>query len=177
MGDATLFEQGCEDEVGEMRAAIRRLRQANIAGVIRASTERNATEVERAWHELAKYADEPRRELTDPDVRELGPFARDSETSRQAAIANYPKQGTQRWRIIDYIGRRPAEGRGSGATRNELSYVLDLSENSIRPRVRELVEGGWIEETERTRLTDMGRDATVLVLTDRGRAKWREGRG
>lgn len=46
---------------GEIRAAIRRLRQANIAGVLKASEHRNASECERAWSALARYADEPSR--------------------------------------------------------------------------------------------------------------------
>lgn len=105
--------------------------------------------------------------LSDLDEKVLGPFARDSETSRQASIKAYPKQGTQRWRIVEYLNRRPKVGKGSGATRNELAYVLDLTENSIRPRVKELLEGGWIIATDRTRQTDMACDAEVLVLTEK----------
>lgn len=114
--------------------------------------------------------------LADPSQQQLGPFARDSETSRQAAIANYPKQGTQRWRVLDYIGRRPDAGRKFGATRNEMAYALDLVESTIRPRVVELIAGGWIEESEKTRQTDTGSAAAVLVMTPKGRERWRQER-
>lgn len=113
-------------------------------------------------------------ELMDPEQHELGPFQAGSETSRQAALDNYPRAGTQRWRILQDLRRVGTSGR----TRQELAHLLDLSENTIRPRIVELMEGGWVNaRTEDgpdggrlvTRKTKDGSLAEVLVLTERGR--------
>lgn len=101
--------------------------------------------------------------LSNPGESKLGPFARDSATSRKAALDAYPRQGSQRSRII---GSLAMEG---GATREELAIRLALSENTIRPRVRELIDGGWIEESDHTRPTTRGSDATILELTHKAR--------
>lgn len=105
---------------------------------------------------------EPIPELSDPDELELGPFARESEASRKAALEAYPKQGTQRWRILMVL-------TAGGQTRDELANALGLSPNTIRPRVRELIEGGWVEESERTRPSSAGQPAAVLELTQAAR--------
>lgn len=101
--------------------------------------------------------------LSDPSENQLGPFVRDSETSRKAALDAYPRQGNQRSRILGKL-------RSSGpATREELAVLLMLSENTIRPRVKELIEGGWIEETDHTRETSRGSEATLLDVTRKAR--------
>lgn len=48
--------------------------------------------------------------LVDLDAKKLGPFVKDSATSRAAAIAAYPRQGTQRHRIVRCLYER-ARGR------------------------------------------------------------------
>jgi hypothetical protein len=102
------------------------------------------------------------------DVAEnrLGGFVRDSATSRKAALANYPRSGSQRARILSRLRILEDEG----ATRDELAEWFGMSPNSVRPRVAELIEGGWVMETDRTRKTAMGNDAAVLVATDKARA-------
>lgn len=99
-------------------------------------------------------------DLSDLGESKLGPFAKDSETSRKAALDAYPRQGTQRSRIIAVLAQRPL-------TREGLANRLDLSENTIRPRVKELIEGGWIEETMHTYKTTRGSDAKVLKISGR----------
>lgn len=116
--------------------------------------------------------------LSDPDERQLGPFVRDSDTSRRAALEAYPRQGTQRWKILDALWLRYRNGR-HGATRDELASELRMSPNAVRPRVVELGRGGWIGgagetdsadalHADETRLTASRRDAEVLVLTTAG---------
>jgi hypothetical protein len=109
--------------------------------------------------------------LSDLDAKRLGPFVRDSETSRQAALANYPRQGSQRHRILARLYQRLLDDR-PGATRDELAEGLKLSPNSVRPRVVELRAGGWIiaaadsdVDTDETRRTALGQESEVLVLT------------
>jgi hypothetical protein len=111
----------------------------------------------------------------DPGARQLGPFARRSETSRQAALANYPRSGSQR---MDALLRVAREGR-RGATRDELSQWLGWPPNVVGPRVLELKRGGWLRSGVPSageaycRRTRAGNDAEVLVLTDRARAELR----
>lgn len=50
-----------EDPTEVIRAAIRRLRQANVAGVLRESDHRDAGRCEEAWSVLSRHADRPRR--------------------------------------------------------------------------------------------------------------------
>lgn len=109
--------------------------------------------------------------LADLDALALGPFARGSETSRRAAVEAYPRQGSQRHRVIWCLYRRLEDGR-NGATRDELAAELGMSPNTVRPRVVELLAGGWIEraqdspwDVDETRRTKLGREAEVLVLT------------
>lgn len=95
--------------------------------------------------------------------KQLGPFARDSETSRQAALDAYPRQDGQRWKVLHGM---PLRG---GATRDELEQRTGLSGNTVRPRVQELIDGDFLEETIRTRPTRAGSEAVVLELTHKGR--------
>lgn len=111
------------------------------------------------------------------DQSQLGPFVRDSETSRQAAIDNYPRKGGQRHTILTVFAAQIPMGNpepdGSlvylGYTRDELERITSLSGNAVRPRVKELLDGGYLEETEDTRPTRTGSEATVLQITSDGR--------
>lgn len=99
-------------------------------------------------------------------------------TSRAAAFANMPRRGSQRWRVL-HAFMRPQEYRTmvpTGWTRDELAAVLRLSPNSLRPRVRELVEGGWlvphvVDGEVWRRKAAGGQFAEVLVLSAAGRAR------
>lgn len=121
--------------------------------------ERRAT-VSQLWQ--AGWRPLVREELSDPEQQQLGPFARDSQTSRKAALDNYPRQGSQRMRILNALDME-------NATREELGERMSIPDNSIRPRVKELIEGGWIEESDHTRPTQTGSDAAILKLTNRAR--------
>jgi hypothetical protein len=112
------------------------------------------------------FDDSRDRLLTDPAQPRLGPFQHHSMTSRQAAIVNYPRNGTQRQRIIKAVASAP-----DGLTREQLAEMLGIVLNAVLPRVVELRAGGWIEESGRTRLTKQGARATVLVLTERARTE------
>lgn len=117
--------------------------------------------------------------LADLEERVLGPFVSTSETSRRAALQAYPKQGTQRARIVAYFERlhRNAERQhplprdvhafelDAGAQRDAIARALDLSPNAVRPRVVELIGGGWLRETEWTVPTGAGGDGALLVLS------------
>lgn len=100
---------------------------------------------------------------TPPAGNELGPFQRHSETSRKAAIDNYPRSGSQRARILDALIDRPQ-------TREELEHTTGLSGNAVRPRVVELIDGEWVRELRDhtglvERQTASGSAAVVLCAT------------
>jgi hypothetical protein len=102
-------------------------------------------------------------EVGDPSANGMGPFASGSETSRAAAISNYPRSGSQRHRVLLTIARGQ-----HGATADEIAEEMGVGLNSVRPRIVELREGGWIKDTRMTRKTPTGADATVMVLTTKG---------
>lgn len=106
--------------------------------------------------------------LSDPEEQQLGPFVRGSETSRQAALATYPRQGSQRWKVLMALleeDQVSPPGRLRGMTREELAGRTGLSPDTVRPRVVELIAGGWIFEGEFTRKTALGNDAALVMLT------------
>lgn len=86
------------------------------------------------------------------------------ETSRKAALATYPRTGTQRWRILQTLATEVVRGM----TREELEHRLGLGGNSVHPRVLELIEGKWVYETTDRRRTRAGNDAVVLRITRKG---------
>ncbi len=92
---------------------------------------------------------------------QLGPWVKGSDTSRQAAIDNYPRSGTQRWKVFAHI----ACAGERGCTRNELEKKIGRSISSINPRVAELKEQNKIEPNGKTRTTPLGSQAEILVLT------------
>lgn len=104
------------------------------------------------------------------DQPQMGAFVKDSETSRKAALDNYPKSGSQRKAVLLEIAKAGDHGR----TREELSTRLQLDDNSVRPRVVELMVGDFVRETERARPTRTGSDAAVVVLTAKGMTAVRE---
>lgn len=106
-------------------------------------------------------------DLLEPhDEDALGPFVRESDTSRRAALDNYPRSGSQRHRVLAEIARAGDHGR----TRDELTELLQLSQSSLHPRVWELKGGDFIDEDEeRTRITRAGSEASVLTLSEKGK--------
>lgn len=97
----------------------------------------------------------------------LPPFARRSETSRQAAIAKYdagtaPSQREIIYRLIMFAGDK-------GQTREEIAEKLELSGDTVRPRIKELLGEAkhwpdpFIKRNGETRKTKSGLSAEILV--------------
>jgi hypothetical protein len=116
--------------------------------------------------------------LSAPGAEVKGPDS-GSATSRAASYANLPRKNTQRWRVLRAFVR-PREYRSDGATgwtRDELGQALALPSNVIGPRVRELIDGGWLvplyagELKVAQRRTRGGHLAEVLILSDAARAR------
>lgn len=91
-----------------------------------------------------------------------GPSHRgDPATSRIAARLNAPRSGTQRARVLLALAER-------AQTDYELERRLGLKHSSVGTRRGELVEGGFVEITDETRLTDTGSPAAVWRVTAKG---------
>lgn len=86
-----------------------------------------------------------------------------SSTSKAAALQVLPKSGTWRGKVLAFV-----VGRGEvGATFEEICRGLGRDYSNIGPRVRELVEGGWVEDSRSTRRGTSGSDQMVWRATKR----------
>lgn len=107
--------------------------------------------------------------LSNPDADDIGKFRADPKpTELKAAVAVYPRTGSQRRRVLDAI----AEAGERGLTNEEIGKVPGIADTAHRTRRKELVEGGWVEDSGRVRASDSGNDSIIWVLTERGRAKY-----
>lgn len=113
---------------------------------------------------LESFYHEQRPPLSDPSVDSDGLVRSDSpQTSRDGAADVFPRSGTKRLAVLQALSRSGVEG----ATDDELCEMLSSSYSSVGPRRRELVAGGWVEDSGRTRLGSSGSHQTVWVLTER----------
>jgi predicted ArsR family transcriptional regulator len=85
------------------------------------------------------------------------------ETSAQAAVANAPRSGTQRWRVLAALVRY------GDWTDDDLCDLLNLHGNAVRPRRGELVAAGFVEDSGVRRPSAMGNPAVVWTATKAGR--------
>ena len=88
-------------------------------------------------------------ELENVDGNRLGGFARDSETSRKAALENFPRSGSQRRRVLLIVVRAGHAGR----TSDEIADRYEINLYSVKPRLLELRRGGWVRRTGERRTT------------------------
>ena len=90
------------------------------------------------------------------------PYQRHSATSKAAALSAEPTAGTKRAILLAFI-----RGRGiTGATDEEMQLDVPMNPNTQRPRRVELVQGGWIRDSKRTRATAGGDQAVVWVAKE-----------
>lgn len=93
------------------------------------------------------------------------------ETSKSAALEVMPRSGTQRMKVLEFI----ATCEDEGATDEDVRVCLDMRYSSENARRLELVEGGWVKDSGRTRPTDTGNQATVWILTSLARSRVADG--
>jgi hypothetical protein len=104
---------------------------------------------------------------TSPDADGAGKARQDGrETSKAAALAAEPRSGTNRRRVLDAVLAVARDPRTVGLTDVEIQRATGLVPNSERPRRVELVDGGWLADSGRTR-EHYGREHTVWVITDK----------
>jgi hypothetical protein len=104
-----------------------------------------------------------------PDLPGLGggaPYARGSDTSREAAESIEPSAGTLRRMVLDEIAKVGPHGH----TCDEIEALLDLRHQTASARVYELHRAipPLIVDSGRRRLTRSGRKAVVWIAANRG---------
>ncbi len=77
-------------------------------------------------------------------------------TSREAAEAIAPKAKGLRAMVLLYLKRSP-----DGSTAQDIEQGLDLSGNTVRPRLRELMQAGRVYDSGETRRLASGRKAII----------------
>ena len=86
------------------------------------------------------------------------------ETSQQAALSVADVAPNQRMRIFEFVARQGIKG----CNRDEIARALELTTQTVSPRVNELVRLGLLLETDQRRPTRSGRAAVVLIASKRG---------
>ena len=149
----------------------------DVQAMLATMADREPERLERpGWKRMADHADElqdaldaTRADLSDPDADTPGPVRASAlATERAAALAVMPKTGTIRREVLELISATE-----DGLTHPELEEKLAgrAAPSSVRTRCSELVAGGWAADSGRTRPTAAGLDATVWILTMKGRAE------
>lgn len=82
-----------------------------------------------------------------------------TSTSKAAAEAKLPTAGSDRRAALEAL----RHAGPNGLTREEIAERAGITADSCRPRCLELIAGGLVVETARTRQTLAGRKALVLV--------------
>ena len=90
------------------------------------------------------------------------PYQRHSATSRTAAARAEPMAGTGRARVLDQIR---SWGR-IGMTDEEVQQHIPMGANTERPRRVDLVRGGYVVDSGRTRPTASGTQSVVWVAIE-----------
>lgn len=82
-----------------------------------------------------------------------------AQTSRAAAELIAPHSASQRRRVYEWIA---AHGP---ATRDAICDALGIADNSVRPRVKELINRGNVRVVDEAGKTKTGRKAERLMIT------------
>lgn len=117
--------------------------------------------VAQAPRPLREYVEELERQAGDDfRVDRIGAsHSADPESSHRAALANFPRSGNQRRRVLEALAARKA----GGATFEEL--IVDTGIKSAAKRLTELKAGGWAIAANTFRKTSMGATAEVYLAS------------
>lgn len=113
----------------------------------------------------------PGAPLSDPGQNAPAPVRSDAhDTEKAAAWSVYPKTGTVREAVLKQI----AAAGDQGCTQQEMEEALagQAAPSSVRTRCSELVAGGWVCDSGRTRPTAAGLDSIVWTLTPEGKSRF-----
>ena len=87
-----------------------------------------------------------------------------SKTSVRAAIKAYPRSGTIRLKVYHFLIRRGLDG----ATDQEISITLQISENTVRPTRKTLEIDGFVLDSGLTRKNRNGNDCIIWRASEEG---------
>jgi transcription initiation factor IIE alpha subunit len=87
-----------------------------------------------------------------------------SKTSVRAAIKTYPRSGTIRIKVYHFLIRRGLDG----ATDQEISITLQISENTVRPTRKTLEIDGFVRDSGLTRKNRNGNDCIIWRASEEG---------
>jgi len=96
------------------------------------------------------------------DIFNRPPLSNGTATSDAAAEAIKPSAATLRALVLAAV----RNSGSTGVTRQEIEKRTQLEGNTVRPRCMELLKAGSIVETSRTRETESGRQAVVIVAKE-----------
>lgn len=89
-------------------------------------------------------------------------------TSKEAAVAVFPRSGTQRHRVLQALAMSTF-----GLTDEDIEDITGLDYNSSGPRRRELVNAGWVKDSGEVRKSGKGVNQVVWKITTEGLKEWR----
>ena len=102
--------------------------------------------------------------MTKREVGDNAVISNLSKTSVRAAIKAYPRSGTIRIKIYHFLIRRGLDG----ATDQEISITLQISENTVRPTRKTLEIDGFVRDSGLTRKNRNGNDCIIWRASEEG---------
>lgn len=100
----------------------------------------------------------------DPTVNAPGAFRRtDPSTSKRAAGEQFPRSGSQRYRVLMAI----INAGWQGATATQIEEKTGIPFRSLTPRIGELKRGGWVKAAGFTRTGSMGAQQEAVIVTQK----------
>ena len=102
--------------------------------------------------------------MTKREVGDNAVISNLSKTSVRAAIKAYPRSGTIRIKVYHFLIRRGLDG----ATDQEISITLQISENTVRPTRKTLEIDGFIRDSGLTRKNRNGNDCIIWRASEEG---------
>ena len=102
--------------------------------------------------------------MTNREVSDNAVISNLSKTSVRAAIKAYPRSGTIRIKVYHFLIRRGLDG----ATDQEISITLQISENTVRPTRKTLEIDGFVRDSGLTRKNRNGNDCIIWRASEEG---------
>ena len=102
--------------------------------------------------------------MTKREVGDNAVISNLSKTSVRAAIKAYPRSGTIRIKVYHFLIRRGLDG----ATDQEISITLQISENTVRPTRKTLEIDGFVRDSGLTRKNRKGNDCIIWRASEEG---------
>lgn len=102
--------------------------------------------------------------MTNREVGDNAVISNLSKTSVRAAIKAYPRSGTIRIKVYHFLIRRGLDG----ATDQEISITLQISENTVRPTRKTLEIDGFVRDSGLTRKNRNGNDCIIWRASEEG---------